>query len=43
MDVLQETQVTTKLSWAAPKIIGTRPYVRDRKVLVAIELDVTTS
>ena len=43
MTVLQESQVTTKLSWTAPTLIGRRLYIRDRKVLVAIDLDVTTS
>jgi outer membrane protein assembly factor BamB len=43
MTVLQEAQVTTKLSWTAPTLIGTRLYIRDRKLLVAIDLDVTTS
>ena len=43
MKVLQEAQITTKLSWTAPTLIGRRLYVRDRKALVAIDLDVTTS
>jgi outer membrane protein assembly factor BamB len=43
MTVLQEAQVTTKLSWTAPTLIGRRLYIRDRKLLVAIDLDVTTS
>lgn len=39
LKVLQEASVTTKLSWSAPTLIGTRLYVRDRKSLVALDLD----
>jgi hypothetical protein len=39
LQVLQETSVTTKLSWSAPPLIGTRLYVRDRRSLVALDLD----
>ena len=31
--VLQQAPITTKLSWTAPTLIGTRLYVRDRKTL----------
>ncbi len=42
MTVLQQAQITSKLSWTVPTLIGRRLYVRDRKVLVALELDQTT-
>lgn len=41
--VLQEAQITSKLSWTAPTVIGRRLYVRDRKVLVALDLEATSS
>lgn len=40
--VLQEAQIGSRLSWTAPTMIGRRLYVRDRKMLVALDLDVTT-
>jgi hypothetical protein len=43
MTVLQQAQITSKLSWTAPTLIGRRLYVRDRKVLVALELTESTS
>lgn len=42
LTVLQEAQITSKLSWTAPTLIGRRLYVRDRKVLVALELTPAT-
>jgi outer membrane protein assembly factor BamB len=39
LTVHQEASVTTKLSWSAPTVIGTRVYVRDRKTLVALDLE----
>ncbi len=39
LQVLQEAQVTTKLSWTVPTLIGQRLYVRDRRTLVALDLD----
>jgi hypothetical protein len=39
MRVLQQAPITTKLSWTVPTLIGTRFYVRDRKTLIALELD----
>lgn len=39
LGVMQEAQVTSKLSWTAPTLIGYRLYVRDRQSLVALELD----
>ena len=38
LQVLQEAQITSKLSWTPPTLIGIRLYVRDRKTLVALEL-----
>lgn len=43
LTVLQEAQLTSKLSWTAPTVIGRRLYVRDRKVLVALDLEATSS
>ena len=37
--VLQQAPITTKLSWTAPTLIGTRLYVRDRKTLIALDLE----
>jgi outer membrane protein assembly factor BamB len=39
MGVLQQAPITTKLSWTAPTLIGTRLYVRDRKTLIALDLE----
>jgi outer membrane protein assembly factor BamB len=39
LTVHQEASVTTKLSWSAPTLIGNRVYVRDRRTLVALDLD----
>jgi outer membrane protein assembly factor BamB len=39
LTVHQEAPVLTRLSWSVPTVIGSRLYVRDRKTLVAIDLD----
>jgi outer membrane protein assembly factor BamB len=39
LQVLQQATVTTKLSWTAPTLIGTRLYIRDRRTLVALDLE----
>ena len=39
LQVLQEAQATTKLSWTVPTLIGRRLYVRDRRTLVALDLE----
>jgi outer membrane protein assembly factor BamB len=39
LQVLQEAQVTTKLSWTVPTLIGRRLYVRDRRTLIALDLE----
>jgi outer membrane protein assembly factor BamB len=39
LQVHQEASITTKLSWTAPTLIGTRLYIRDRRSLVAIDLE----
>jgi outer membrane protein assembly factor BamB len=39
MTVHQEASVLTKLAWSAPTLIGNRLYIRDRKTLVALDLD----
>jgi outer membrane protein assembly factor BamB len=41
--VLQQAPITTKLSWTVPTLIGTRLYVRDRKTLIALDLEQTAS
>jgi outer membrane protein assembly factor BamB len=38
LTVHQRAPITTKLSWTAPTLIGTRLYIRDRQTLVAIDL-----
>jgi outer membrane protein assembly factor BamB len=38
LTVHQRAPVTTKLSWTAPTLIGNRLYIRDRRTLVAIDL-----
>jgi outer membrane protein assembly factor BamB len=39
LNVLQQASITTKLSWTAPTLIGSRLYVRDRRSLVALNLE----
>jgi outer membrane protein assembly factor BamB len=41
--VLQQAPILTKLSWTVPTLIGTRLYVRDRKTLVALDLEQAAS
>lgn len=41
LTVHQEASVLTRLAWTAPTVIGQRLYVRDRKTLVALDLDRT--
>ncbi len=38
LEVLQQAQVTSRLSWTPPTVVGRRVYVRDRRSLVALEL-----
>lgn len=38
LTVHQEAPVLTRLAWTAPTVIGTRLYVRDRRTLLALEL-----
>ncbi|MDX2151501.1 MAG: PQQ-binding-like beta-propeller repeat protein [Bryobacteraceae bacterium] len=39
LEVLEEAAVLEKLAWTAPSVVGTRVYARDRKSLVALELE----
>jgi outer membrane protein assembly factor BamB len=38
MKILSQVELMDKLSWTAPTLVGTKLYVRDRKVLVALDL-----
>ena len=38
MKVISRTNLLTNLAWTAPTLVGTKLYVRDRKMIVALEL-----
>jgi outer membrane protein assembly factor BamB len=38
MKIISQVELMDKLSWTVPTLVGTKLYVRDRKVLVALDL-----